>query len=448
LASNAPSYSPTLTETKAYYAESRNTETGCVNSARVNVTATLYPEPTITLSGGNASQTVTQGTAITAMTYTASATATISLTSGGFPNDVTGAVSGSSFTISGTPSSTGTFGYSLIATTANNCTSGASVGTITVNAAGQPQGSCTYTPPAEIGTFASFDAGAATYVSLRDERDNKIYPVVKIGGRWIMARNLNYQKDLYFNANSNQANGSEFTTSGAGTYAIGSFWCPGGVGGSSVMSSTLASCDVWGALYTWETAMMVDGKWSDDSHSSTAWGSDPATSTSTGVGNTNNGCRGADNTNGHGICPAGWHVPTDKEWGDILNAMESGSGTTHNNGTSWRGSVAGAKSKSKCMCSYSSSRCATDEDVRWQYSSTVPDQGTDAYGFRVLPSGYRHGDGSKYTDRGNFTIIWSSSAYSGTIAWTRGFSYGYPEVSRSTFYSRSYGLSVRCIRDL
>jgi uncharacterized protein (TIGR02145 family) len=300
----------------------------------------------------------------------------------------------------------------------------------------QPQGSCTYTAPAVVGTFAAFpnNYDGGTYVSLRDERDNKIYPVVKINNRWIMALNLNYQKDLYFNANSNQAHGSTFNSAGSGTFAIGSFWCPGGDGGGTVSTSIRTSCDVWGALYTWETAMMVDGKWSNDSRNATSW-SEPSYSVSTDVGNTNNGGRGA---NGRGICPPNWHVPTDGEWGDILNAMETNA--DHNSGTSRRGSVAGASSKSKCMCS--SGRCNDDENVSWPNGSV----GTDFYGFRVLPSGNRLSDGSGLYYRGMHTYFWSSSAASGTRAWARIFSYNRTSVYRG-HGDRSNGYSVRCRKD-
>jgi hypothetical protein len=114
----------------------------------------------------------------------------------------------------------------------------------------QPQGSCSYTEPAVVSMFAAFpnNYSSGTYVSLTDKRDNKNYPVVKIGTRWIMARNLNYQEGLTWRTNSNQPN-----TNNPCTDCISSFWCPG-IGGTS----NLAACEVYGALYTWETAMMLD----------------------------------------------------------------------------------------------------------------------------------------------------------------------------------------------
>jgi uncharacterized protein (TIGR02145 family) len=308
----------------------------------------------------------------------------------------------------------------------------------------QPQGGCTYTEPALVGTFASFDPNysAGTYVSLTDGRDNKNYPVVKIGGRWIMARNLNYQKDLTWQANANQP-----AVGNSNTALIGNFWCPGGNADDSwPMISSRYSCEVWGALYSWETAMMVDGKWTSSAHSSSTWIEPTSYGTFTTSGNYQNHARsdaGAE-VDGRGICPQNWHVPTDGEWGDILNAMESGTGTTHNTGTLYRGVDAGTQGKSKCMCE--SGACRTDENASWTYYSGA--QGTDVYGFRVLPSGYRASSSSDFGYRGFYTYFWSSSAYSITDAWTRQFRYLDAIVTRLNNASRANGYSVRCIRDL
>jgi hypothetical protein len=132
VSSGTTSFSPSLTNTTAYHAQARNTTTGCVSATRLAVTGTVKPIPIITrvATSGEASQTAElRIAAITPIIYTANNSATISRTAGGFPGGITGAPSGSSFTISGTPSSTGTVGYTLTAN-ANGCTSTAA-GTIT-----------------------------------------------------------------------------------------------------------------------------------------------------------------------------------------------------------------------------------------------------------------------------------------------------------------------------
>jgi hypothetical protein len=88
--------------------------------------------PIIVRSGGDASQTVTMSMAVSPITYTASNATSIFLSSGSLPPGVSGFPSGASFTISGTPSTTGTYNYSVTASNAQGCTSAPSAGTITV----------------------------------------------------------------------------------------------------------------------------------------------------------------------------------------------------------------------------------------------------------------------------------------------------------------------------
>jgi uncharacterized protein (TIGR02145 family) len=311
----------------------------------------------------------------------------------------------------------------------------AAAGTHTLNVLSgtdQPQGGCTFTQPPWAGTFADFPStySASTFVTLLDERDGNNYTVMKIGDRWIMAQNLNYQKDLTWQPEA----GNPSRSTGFNTLLIGHFWCPGV---HNARTSTLESCDVWGALYSWETAMMVDGKWNSDTRAVSTWGTDPVYSTNTASGNENNGGRGA---YGHGICPPNWYIPSDYEWGELLNAIESGT-KEHNTGVNSRGSGAGKNGKADCTCG-SSGVCATDQEAKWNRDTH---SGSDAYGFRVLPSGNRNDNGADYNNRGTYGWFWSSSARTEGHAWYRRFHYDYTYVYRQ-HYNRSYGLSVRCMR--
>jgi uncharacterized protein (TIGR02145 family) len=300
----------------------------------------------------------------------------------------------------------------------------------------QPQGSCTFTQPPVVGTFANFHITPAytssTYVTLTDERDNKNYEVVKIGGRWIMARNLNYQKDLNFNAASNQANGKSFISTTDGIPAIGGFWCPGA---NNTTSSTRESCEVWGALYSWETAMMLDGTgtWTDITNKYTSIAS-------AGTYNHGRTAHSGTGTGGRGICPPNWHVPTDFEWGVFFDAVEgSGTGTVHQTAASsdWYGADAGKKSKAACTGT------TTDDAPLWTDNGN---RGTNSYGFRGVPAGLRNHDGSHFYSRGILDYFWSSSVSSSSRAWQRGFYYDRDSVTHYA-NSRSHGFAVRCIRD-
>jgi uncharacterized protein (TIGR02145 family) len=149
---------------------------------------------------------------------------------------------------------------------------------------------------------------------------------------------------------------------------------------------------------------------------------------------------------GRGICPEHWHVPTDFEWGIILDGLEGG-GTAHQNAsdTDYKGTYAGKYGKSTCTTTSSSGAGVDDTHAYWYYN-TDDTKGTDKYGFRVLPAGRRNYSGSNFYRRGILAFFWSSSAYSDVRAWIRSFGYAEARVARSSA-RRSNGFSVRCIRD-
>jgi hypothetical protein len=133
--------SGTATGSKSVSAYARLTSSGtiCQSVSAATVTAVVNPKPTIThnTSGGAASQSVYLGSAISAISYTAPASATFTKTGSTFPSGLNVSNSGSSYTIYGQPNTAGTYGYSLTASV-NGCTSAASVGTITVSDVAPP----------------------------------------------------------------------------------------------------------------------------------------------------------------------------------------------------------------------------------------------------------------------------------------------------------------------
>jgi len=108
---------------------------GCANATATR-TVTVNSNNTITLSSasGTNGQTVTVGTTITNITY--STTGATGATISGLPAGVTGSWASNVVTISGTPSATGTFNYTVTMT--GGCTGGnnTATGSITVNPAG------------------------------------------------------------------------------------------------------------------------------------------------------------------------------------------------------------------------------------------------------------------------------------------------------------------------
>ena len=97
-------------------------------------TVTVTPNATINLSSaaGTDGQTLCQNTPITNITYTVGGSGT-GATVSGLPAGVTGSFAGSTFTISGSPSVSGTFNYTV--STTGPCVKPTANGTITVTAA-------------------------------------------------------------------------------------------------------------------------------------------------------------------------------------------------------------------------------------------------------------------------------------------------------------------------
>ena len=117
-----------------------------------------------------------------------------------------------------------------------------------------------------------------------------------------------------------------------------------------------------------------------------------------------------------GICPSGWHLPTDDEW-TILTDFLGGSG------------VAGGKMKEAGT-------------VHWNSPNTGA---TNESGFTALPGGRRSGSGSFY-DLGYYGYFWSSTELDTNYAWYRYLYYGDDGVDRN-YGHKGNGFSVRCLQD-
>ena len=107
------------------------TEPNCPNNITgQSATVTVNPNAAIALTSGSSNQTLCANTALTPITYSVTGGGT-GATVSGLPSGVTGSYSGGFFTISGTPTVSGTFNYTV--TTTGTCTQTTATGTITVN---------------------------------------------------------------------------------------------------------------------------------------------------------------------------------------------------------------------------------------------------------------------------------------------------------------------------
>jgi uncharacterized protein (TIGR02145 family) len=299
----------------------------------------------------------------------------------------------------------------------------------------------------------SFSAGTETGATaiFVDPRDGKRYKtVVMPDGKTWFAQNLNYTKDLTYNAYAYEANGVPFTSMANGVPAIGSYWCP--PKSESVVSGDEAACNVYGALYTWETAMMVDGKYADETKTNSAWDESWVSSNTftTGVpGSTKNAdknnARGGTNMKdgGRGICPMGWHIPTDREWAQLLDAVEGNTTFTESqNEYIMQGVIAGKNLKSATTHTDPNSAQAPSDGSWYAH----PNRGDDIYGFTVLPTGARAREANRLFLRGYEADLWSSSVGSSMLAWHQIFRHSALGVMRYLNH-RAYGFAVRCLSD-
>ncbi|MCD4723662.1 MAG: hypothetical protein K8R63_02380 [Bacteroidales bacterium] len=129
-----------------------------------------------------------------------------------------------------------------------------------------------------------------------------------------------------------------------------------------------------------------------------------------------------------GICPPGWHLPTDEEWKVLEGAVDSqyGIGDPVWDNYNPRGYDAGTNLK------------ATSG---WNNNGN----GTNLFGFSGLPGGSRNSAGFFWNI--GFCGFWWTSTECIYGAWYRTLYCGYPGVSRNDGDKYDFGLFVRCLRD-
>lgn len=209
-----------------------------------------------------------------------------------------------------------------------------------------------------LDTSSTSSAVTGDSGTFTDTRDGQVYKYVKIGAQTWMAQNLNYKVD-----NS---------------------WC---------YDDSTANCATYGRLYQWAAAMGLSS-----TYNSTTWGG---------------------SLPHQGICPSGWHVPSDTEWGVLLAYVGADSARIKLSSTSVWDSCSG------CL---------------WPHG-----HGTNAYGFNVLSAGYRYYDGTFYNP-GSDANFWSSSESDASFAWYRFFYYTYVRVYR--YHNlKTNGFSLRCLEN-
>ncbi len=200
--------------------------------------------------------------------------------------------------------------------------------------------------------------------SIIDIRDQQIYNIVKIGHQWWMQENLNV---------GNRINGSQ----NALDNGIIEKYC---------YDNILNSCNIYGGLYQWDE--MMDYGSSD---------------------NENPGIT-------RGICPVGWHLPSDNEWAEMTEFMGGEL-------------IAGGNLKETGT-------------IHWWDPNTGA---TNESGFTAFPGGNRMENGLFHV-AGDVGIFWSSTEGDSNYAWYMILDHNHSQVIPTNF-EKILGLSVRCLMD-
>jgi uncharacterized protein (TIGR02145 family) len=162
-----------------------------------------------------------------------------------------------------------------------------------------------------------------------------------------------------------------------------------------------SNCEIFGRLYNWET--MMNGALSSNSIPS-------------GV---------------QGICPPGWHIPSDEEWKILEGCVD---GSYRYGDPEWDrlgfniGNLAGKHLKST---------------THWIFHG-----GADTYGFTGLPGGFRFESGS-FNPKNVEARFWSSTAYNSFGAYLHSltdFADTWEQIHHN-WKSKDEGYSVRCVKD-
>ena len=132
-----------------------------------------------------------------------------------------------------------------------------------------------------------------------------------------------------------------------------------------------------------------------------------------------------------GICPDGWHVPSDAEWTQLTDYVSS---------------------QSEYVCGSDNTYIAKAlvSDHGWQITADnvcavgYDQSSNNVTGFSALPAGFYSSSGCNFS--GNYAGSWSATESSSSYAYARGLDYDSATVYRGN-PNKSLGYSVRCLRD-
>lgn len=205
--------------------------------------------------------------------------------------------------------------------------------------------------------------GEGTFTDLRDYH---VYKYVAIGSQIWMAENLAYLPNA-----SPPETGSEMESH----YYVYDY-----LGSNNVAARSISNFYKYGVLYNWTAA--VNGESTSSSNPS-------------GI---------------KGVCPAGWHLPSDSEWLELTDYLGEDAAMKMKASSSW-----------------------------WDHN------GSNSSGFTGLPGGFRQYDGS-FIWVTSWTGFWTTNGIDLHHAFSRKLHCYEDELLIREALSKSFGFSVRCIK--
>ncbi len=226
------------------------------------------------------------------------------------------------------------------------------------------------------------------YTSFTDPRDQNVYKTIVIGNQEWFAENLRHLPSV--------------VGPGTGSHTQAYFYVFGYDGTNVAEAKSSEHYSTYGVLYNWHAAMN---------------GASSSANSPSGV---------------QGICPAGWHLPSDAEW-DILRDYLIANGHNYDGTTS--GNKVAKSLASNSNWTSSSSNGAVGNDLSANNSS----------GFNGLPAGQRN-TSNLFGQMGLFAYWWTSTEATAGNAWQRNLNFGSFGINRDDF-NKAAGFSVRCVRN-
>lgn len=143
-------------------------------------------------------------------------------------------------------------------------------------------------------------------------------------------------------------------------------------------------------------------------------------------------------------CPVGWHLPSDNEWTDLEIYLQ-------NNGFNYDGSFSVSRGRllnNKIAKSIASVSGWEGEETPSEGSPAINPEKNNRSGFSALPGGMFSEILVKYGGfgGGGFGCWWSGTECYSDSGWDRELFYTNYSIQRNS-YTKSNGLSVRCIKD-